>query len=42
MKRMKYHHLGIPGNKQREGVRVAFIEHDGLPIEFLEYAHKPG
>lgn len=32
----------IEPNSPSEGVRVAFIEHDGLPVEFLEYAKKPG
>jgi len=28
----------IAPNFPSEGVRVAFIEHDGLPVEFLEYS----
>jgi len=27
----------IPPNKPSEGVRVAFIVHDGAPVEFLEF-----
>jgi len=28
----------IEPNSPTDGVRVAFIEHDGLPVEFLEYS----
>jgi hypothetical protein len=31
------HQLLIPPNSPSEGVRVAFILHDGAPVEFLEF-----
>jgi len=31
------HELLIPPNSPSEGVRVAFIVHDGSPVEFLEF-----
>jgi hypothetical protein len=37
----KYHHLGIPTNTEpnspSDGVRVAMIEHNGAPIELIEF-----
>jgi hypothetical protein len=45
---VRYHHIGIPATEPREGeviiepkspspgVRVAFIVHEGAPVEFLE------
>jgi len=30
----KFHHLGIPPS---EGIRVAMIEHNGAPIELIEF-----
>ena len=32
------HEILIEPNSPSEGVRVAFIVHDGAPIEFLEFA----
>jgi hypothetical protein len=31
-------HVFIPPNSPSPGVTVAFIEHDGAPIEFLQFA----
>ena len=31
------HEILIPPNSPSEGVRVAFIVHDGAPVEFLEF-----
>jgi hypothetical protein len=34
---MKYHHLGIPTNVPREGMKVAFIVKNGAPVELLQF-----
>ncbi|HEY5525992.1 MAG TPA: hypothetical protein VIK02_00245 [Candidatus Anoxymicrobiaceae bacterium] len=33
---MKYHHIGIPTDRPREGVTAAFIVDNGAPVEFLQ------
>jgi hypothetical protein len=32
------HEILIPPNAPSDGVRVAFIVHDGMPVEFLEFS----
>lgn len=39
---LRYHHTGIPTNQERadersDGVTVAFIVDNGVPIEFLQF-----
>jgi len=33
---VKYHHIGIPTDRPREGVTAAFIVDNGAPVEFLQ------
>jgi hypothetical protein len=35
---LKGHEVLIPPNSPSEGVRVAFVVHSGVPVEFLEFA----